>query len=231
MPEEFALVSPRNLRPRRHSSQNRYDFACSRLADLREVLPSSVVFDIGCGDARMMRIKQYGLRWRGFDREAWRLAERWNLNEPCPVSEKAGAVLLLDVLACCVNPGLALQNISAAMQPGARLIFTDPNPHWSASRTYYLFQGWISSFRPVDVQGIGHYFTPWPHAVAALLEDAGLEIEDYVSLDGRTHPFRQRFSPAHLYPLRIANGLARAVIEALDPNAIGMSYALIARKK
>lgn len=212
------------MRPSANLTLDRYAFAYDALELLLPLLPSPVVFDIGCGDGRMSRIADLGLDWRGFDQEAWSRAKRWNLDEPCSERTKAGAILLLDVIEHTYNPGLAMKHISAAMLPGARLILTVPNPRWSASRIFGLFRGYVSGFTPNDLAENHHVFTPWPHILAKLLAGAGLAVEDYVTLDGRSSPLRQRD------PARFLRAAIQAAIEARDPAAIGMSYAFVARK-
>lgn len=216
-------------RPQSALNQSRYDYAYATLDRLRHDLPSDLVFDIGAGDGSMERIGKLGLSWRGYDQTAWRRAGRWDLSEPYPDRERCGAALLLDVIEHCVNPGLALRNVSNAMMPGGRLILTVPNPRWSGSRVGTLLTGYASGFMPIDLDLNHHIFTPWPHILAKLLSDAGFSVEEYVTLDGRTNPFRQRLGM--LYPLRVMSGFLRAVIELLDPSAIGMSYAFVATRR
>ena len=119
---------------------SRYDFAFNALQALMPSLPSRVVFDMGPGDGRMRRIESIGFVWRGFDQKAWGDVSSWDLNEPCSTNEGcAGAVLLLDVIEHCLNPGLALKNIAAVLQSNGRLILTTPNPRWSGSRIHTVF--------------------------------------------------------------------------------------------
>jgi hypothetical protein len=62
-----------------------------------------------------------------------------------------------------------------------------------------------------------------------MLDDAGFELEDYVTLDGKTSwPGR----PIGLsYPLRGARALANMLIEGRDASACGMSFGLVARAR
>lgn len=126
---------PARLRPSANLSHSRYDFAKTRIQRLLPSMPAALVFDIGAGDGRMRSLEEYGVRWRGFDRETWGVEEQWNLDLPPPVPECAGAVLLLDVIEHCSNPLLSLKNIALALHPGGYLILTAPNPHWSRSRS------------------------------------------------------------------------------------------------
>jgi hypothetical protein len=205
--------------PTSNLDAGRYDFTLEKMRSLAPLLPSKIVFDIGPGDGRMRRIEDFGFIWRGFDFASWKDVAKWDVsNDPCPVDQKAGAALLLDVIEHCVNPGRALRGIADALEENGRLIVTTPNPRWSASRLHTLVYGWPSGFTQLDLEKNHHIFTPWPHHIHKLLTDAGLVLDEYVTLDGKSKPFRHRLS------------LLRVLIEALDPSACGMSYAMIARK-
>jgi SAM-dependent methyltransferase len=206
------MMRPRNL------DESRYEYAYEALrgADL----PNKLVFDCGCGDGGMKRVEELGYTWRGFDHEAWSLATAWNLSDPCPTDDKAGAVMLLDVLEHCISPGLTLQHISNAMVPGGRLILTMPNPRWSGNRIYTFAVGYTSSFTPYDLEENHHILPIWPHSAERLLSYAGFELEDYVTLGGRS---RLRLS-------RLPIDIVRRLMEMTDPAAHGASYGLIARK-
>ena len=204
--------------PSANLDSNRYDFVFEKLRVLAPELPARLVFDVGAGDARMRRIESLGLIWRGFDRQPWRDVARWNLTDPCPVEEKAGAVMLLDVIEHCVNPGMALMNVAAALKPNGRLILTMPNPRWSASRLHNLVFGIPSGFTKLDLVQNHHVFYPLPHVLEKLLNDAGLTVDEYVTLDGKSRLFRHRLS------------VVRVLIELIDKSACGMSFALVARK-
>lgn len=209
---------PKPKLPSASLDADRYTFAFEKLRSLMKSLPSKTVFDLGVGDGRMRRIESFGFIWRGFDQSPWGDVSCWDLTDPCPTSEKAGAALLLDVIEHCVNPGLALKNIANALEPKACLILTTPNPRWSASRLHTLVFGWPSGFTHLDLDQNHHVFTPWPHILEKLLHDAGFAIDEYVTLDGKSRLFRHRLS------------LARIAIEAFDRSACGMSYAFVARK-
>jgi len=206
--------------PRANLGLSRYEYAPLCLRMLKADLPSPVVFDIGPGDGRLRSaVEDIGLGWRGFDVTAWRDVVQWDIgSEPCPLDERAGAVLLLDVLEHSPNPGHALRAIAAALLPQGRLILTMPNPRWSAGRLHHLVFGTPSGFTKRDLDDNHHVFFPLVHVVERLLSDAGFVVDEYVTLDGKTAPFRARFS------------LLRMAIERLDPSACGMSYGIVARK-
>ena len=208
---------------------SRYDFAFATLQALMPSLPSKVVFDIGAGDAPMKRIESIGLSWHGFDLKSSPEISHWDLNSPCPKTElSAGAAILLDVIEHCVNPGLVLQNVSAVLHPNGRLILTTPNPRWSRSRIHSLFFGYPTCFTQSDLDTNHHVFTPWPHIMEKMLHDAGFEIDDYVTLDGKTRLLDRPIS--YSYPAKCILRLGLMAIEQLDSSACGMSYGLIARK-
>lgn len=204
--------------PSQNLDIDRYQFAFERLGELLPELPSKLVYDMGVGDGRMRKVESHGMTWRGFDYHAWQDITKWELSDPCPFPEKAGAGMLLDVIEHCVNPGLALKNISNALLPGARLILTAPNPRWSASRLHTLVFGWPSGFTKFDIEDNHHIFTSWPHHIEKLLNDAGFVVDEYVTLDGKSKLFKHRLS------------FARVLIEAFDKSACGMCFAFVARK-
>jgi hypothetical protein len=61
-----------------------------------------------------------------------------------------------------------------------------------------------------------------------MLQDAGFEVEEYVTIDGKTTPFSR---PGNLFlPARYMLNVGLIAIERLDPSSCGMSYGVIARK-
>jgi hypothetical protein len=222
--ERHALVPSENL------TESRYDWTFKTLERMRHSLLSKTILDIGAGDGRMKRIETLGLTWRGFDlNPVMPEIIRWDLTDPCSVCDiQPGAAILLDVIEHCVNPGLALRNISNILPVDAYLILTMPNPRWSWSRTYALVYGLPRCFTQSDLDQNHHIFPPWPHIIEKMLRDVGLSIEEYITLDGMTGwPTR----PLSLsFPLRCAHSLLTFLIEKFDRSACGMSYGLVARK-
>jgi hypothetical protein len=218
--------APRNL------PWSRYQFAEETLKLRFPEIQPVVVYDIGAGDAIMRkRIEALGLTWIGFDaRPSAPEIARWNLDDPIPSAmPKPGAILLLDVIEHLGNPALGLRRIRDAMQAGAVLILTTPNPRWSRSRIHALLKGVPTCFTQADLDFNGHVFTSWPHILERMLIDCGFEIEDYVTLDGKTG---WPGAPVTLrYPLRFAHASLNMLIEHLDPTACGMSYGMIATRK
>lgn len=210
---------------------DRYAFTPRQVRDLQASLPTSVVYDVGAGDAPLrLPVEQLGLTWHGFDIAPAKPEIRaWNLDHPCPTpGPAAGLVLLLDVLEHLRNPGLGLQNIADVLLPGGCLLLTTPNPRWSRSRLEAVRTGFPSCFTTDDLALNGHVFPAWPHIVERLLNDAGLRVEIYVALDGATRWPKPSFSPR--YPVRVAHAAINRWIERRDPTACGMSYAFVARK-
>jgi len=209
---------------------SRYEWALQCVQRLQLQRPSNVVFDIGAGDGRMkVPIEAAGYSWYGFDLvPSSPIISVWNLAGPCPAEvTRPDAVLLLDVIEHLANPGLALANIANLLKPGGWIVMTMPNPRWSRSRIHALLHGNPACFTQSDLDLNGHVFTPWPHIVMRMLRDVGFEIEDYVTLDGKTgwpgKPISLR------YPLRLLHALGNKLLERLDSSACGMSYGLVAR--
>src|SRR6185437_14222236 len=216
----------RRLRPSANLDQSRYMYAANAMR--RYGTSGSVVFDVGAGDGRMQQeANDAGLIWRGFDLDPQEPAiRRWDLSTPSTAEEKAGIVLMLDVIEHMVNPGLVLGNVAHAMKSDAILILTAPNPRWSRSRVHALLHGYPTCFTESDLDNNGHVFTPWPHVMLKLLADAGFAIEEYVTLDGKTV---WPWPPSSLnYPLRLAHAAINKAIEWGDPSACGMSFGMLA---
>lgn len=212
-------------------STSRYQWAEQCLKELLPLAPSPIVSDIGAGGGEMRFLcEAAGGKWQGFDLFP-QLPEihYWNLDEPARAeSQSAGIILLLDVLEHLNNPWLAIQHLADTLLPRGFLILTTPNPRWSRSRYYALAEGNLACFTQSDLDLNHHVFTPWPHIVEKLLNDAGLSIKSYVTLDSPTrwpsHPYNLR------YPLRCAFALLNMVVEWRDPTACGMSYGIVAHK-
>lgn len=134
---------------------------------------------------------------------------------------------MLDVIEHLVNPGMALANVFEALAPNGMLVLTTPNPRWSRTRLHALLTGYLSNFTLSDLELNHHVFPAWPHILMQMLRSVGFEVEEYVTLDGRTawpgRPLTLR------YPLRCLHASVSMMIERLDPSASGMSYGLIAR--
>lgn len=219
-------------RPGANLVQSRYEYAAETIHRYAPSLPVKRVFDIGAGEGQMRQsVERENLSWHGFDIAPLQSAiQLWNICAPRPASErpKAGIVLLLDVIEHLTDPGVALRNISDAVEPGGILILTAPNPRWSRSRLHALFFGNPSCFTQLDLEGNGHVFTPWPHIMVKMLHDADFAVEEYVTLDGRTN--WPRLLSLNL-PVRIAHAATNKLIEYFDASACGMSFGMVARRK
>lgn len=208
---------------------DRYQFARTTLLELAKHHPIKRVYDIGPGDGRMAVIREDGFDWYGFDRQPWRDVRKWDISEAFPYEEpKADTVLLLEVIEHSPNPGLALRNISDQIRAGGYLILTTPNPYWSGSRLNYFFRGIISGFSPQDLAENFHVFTPWSHVLERFMIDVGLQIEQYVTLEGRTKLFSR---PGKLFVVaRYFLNAVNIAFESLDSRSQGMTMAFVARK-
>jgi hypothetical protein len=210
---------------------SRYEFADAIAREVGSKMVSKTVFDVGAHDDRMRGpISALDLDWYGFDlKPGCPDVVRWDLNERCPVRDASpGIVFLLDVIEHLYNPGLAVANIAATMDPGALLVVTTPNPRWSRSRLHALMTGYPACFTESDLHHNHHVFTPWPHVIEHLLTGAGFNIERYVTIDG---PYNwPAFTLSPMYGVRIVHAAINKLIEWHDPSACGMSYAIVARR-
>ena len=91
-----------------------------------------------------------------------------------------------------------------------------------------LFYGYPSCFTQCDLDLNRHVFTPWPHILQKMLNEAGFEVDAYVTLDGSTRLLDKPTACVH--PLKLLLRLLLIVIEHIDSSARGMSYGLIARR-
>lgn len=212
-------------------SLSRYAFAEAITREHRSALVSKTVFDIGAHDDRMRGpIFALGLDWHGFDlKPGCPDVLRWDLNQRCPIHDATPSIVfLLDVIEHLYNPGLAIANIAATMNPGALLVITTPNPRWSRSRLHALWTGYLACFTEIDLRQNHHVFPSWPHVIEHLLTGAGFTIDRYVTIDGPYAWPAFTFSP--IYFVRVAFAIINKLIEWCDASACGMSYAVVARR-
>ena len=212
--------------------QRRYGFAANFVARHGGSLKPPVVFDVGAGKAPMREpVEQAGLRWFGFDLDASTAGvERWDLSDPCPLAgQKAGLILLMDVIEHLLNPGLALNNLTEVLADGGYLLVTTPNPRWSKSRLHALLTGFPSSFQQSDLDLNRHVFPVWPHVLARVLEERGDVIQEYCLLRGRYG--WPPLAPLATYPARFGHALACKLIENFDITAVSLDYAFLAQKQ
>ncbi len=192
-------------------SLNRYQWASAIINQYAQTKP--IIFDIGARDAIIKEYITKNIDYQGYDLKPDNdLVREWNLEDEPQMLEKADCILFLEVIEYLHNPWLCLSNLSKALKPNGTLILTTPNPFWSESRFTLFIKGSMPCFTEQDLFLNNHVFTPWPHIVA---------------LDGKTVIFdRQLFSN----PLRIFKRLIKVFLEALNKNACGMSYGIIAKK-
>ena len=171
-----------------------------------------------------------GGRWFGFDLAPCASSvTQWDLDDPHPATtQKAGVVLLLDVVEHLRNPWRSMEHIAELLLPGGYLLLTTPNPRWSRSRMHALAFGVPTCFTRDDMELNHHVFTPWPHILEKLLRDVGLTSISYDTIDGHTE--LPQASINYRYPARLALALVNRYLEQRDPSAKGMSYAMVAQK-
>lgn len=226
------LAPPMKPQPDANLILNRYQYARSFVERMRKECASAVVFDLGAGKCEMREpVEAAGFKWLGFDlHPADPDVSRWDLTDPCAMEDvRADAVLMLDVIEHLLNPGIALRNVARVLRPNGRLLLTMPNPRWSRSRTHLLLFGNVACFTEHDLKWNHHVFTPWRHIVEKVLNDANFEIEEYVTLDGKTG--WPDFSLSFSLPLLWIEAIGRMMLERIDPSACGQSYGLVARLK
>lgn len=214
------------------TQQRRYDYAASKMRALALTMSPRVVFDVGAGKGPMQSLaEQAGLTWYGFDLYPEKsTVAKWDLDDPCPRrNEKAGLVLMMDVIEHLLNPGLAPDNIVEAMAADAHIIITTPNPRASRSRLHALFTGYPICFTRQDLDSNHHVFPVWQHVLEYMLDSKGFEILEWCQLRGR-HSFpAARLHPQYL--LQLGKAVVCRSIEAFDPTAASTDYAVLAKRR
>jgi SAM-dependent methyltransferase len=211
-------------------AEDRYAFVREYLARLPVPVEEGILFDVGAGALTMRKdVEEAGYAWFGFDLHP-KSPEvvQWDINTPFKGNRRADIVLLMDVLEHTYNPGMAMENIANILKPAGRIVMTMPNPCWSRARTMHLYSGYLACFTQHDLDANHHVFAPWPHIMLKLIQDCGLTLERYVTLD------RDEIKKKPLglkSPILAVEGLIRKTIEIRDPTARGMSYAFVARPR
>lgn len=150
---------------------NRSYFAFAMLDHYFKQAPNTIISDIGSGFGFMEeKIVSIGGTYQPFDYvKKIDKSIIWDLNNPCPVSEKSGTAIFLEVLEHLSNPQLGLKNISNHIEKNGIVIMSVPNPAWSKNRLNLLLKGTLFSFQPKHLAE-NHVFTPWYHIVEYLLK-------------------------------------------------------------
>jgi hypothetical protein len=214
----------------KNTDLNRYEWAnvC-----MKKIVPNSKnkkVADVGCKNDRLKeKVENIGGEWYGFDLHPKRESVRkWNIEKGNKRKENFGLVLMLDVIEHLGNPWMGVKNISASMCENGYLVMTTPNPMWSRSRFHALAKGYPSCFDEGDLRDNHHVFTPWPHIVEKMLNDFRLDVEKYVTLDGKSKIPKDPSSPWYL--VRATFAMTRVLMEKYDKSSCGMSYGILAKK-
>jgi len=201
---------------------NRSFFAYDMLDNYFSLSPNSTISDIGSGFGFMeSKIESIGGKWQPFDYvKKIEKSIIWDLNDSCPIIEKTGTVIFLEVLEHLPNPQLGLKNISNHIEKDGILILSVPNPSWSKNRLNLLLKGTLFSFQPKHLDE-NHVFTPWYHIVEHLLKDVGFEILEYAIINEPQNEGGFKF---------FVKEKIEKIIEKRDFKAKGISYGLVARK-
>src|SRR6185437_317953 len=222
------------MTPSQNLCQDRYEWASQYIINIfNDLKPSDfMLFDIGSRDDILKKhLLSIPVLYKGFDLEPiGPETEKWNIEERFPYTYPSPHVVaLLEVIEHLKNPGICLDNIGKIVKPGGYLILTTPNPQWSTSRLSLLSTGVLTCFTQSDLDVNHHVFTPWVHVVEKLLKDAGFEIQEYVTLEGKTRIFDENLRGGNSLKKLIAR-IIKKLIERRDPGACGMSYGIVAKK-
>jgi len=222
------------MTPSKNLWQDRYEWTAEQVGNIfnDQKLQTLSLFDIGSRDNILKKhLLKTPVEYRGFDLNPINTETgKWNIEEPFPYSHQPPHVVaLLEVVEHLKNPGICLENIGKVVQPGGYLILTTPNPQWSTSRLSLLSTGVLTCFTQSDLDVNHHVFTPWVHVVKKLLHDAGFEIQEYVTLEGKTKIFDENLRGRNILKKLIARAIKK-LIERRDPASCGMSYGIVAKK-
>lgn len=214
-------------------SLDRYQWAGLKVKEILDAKPnpSFSIFDVGSRDNILKEyLADQPLSYKGFDLEPLTDAEKWDIETPFPYSyRRTQVVTLLEVIEHLKNPGICLKNVSDIIEPGGYLILTTPNPKWSNSRLNLLFSGELNCFTRSDLELNHHVFIPWTHILEKFIHDAGFEITEYVTLDGRTIIFDKTLFKGNVLKKLFARTVKK-LIEFRDPSSRGMSYGIVAKR-
>ena len=216
-------------------SINRFEWAALKaktLIDQYHQNNKAVYYDVGAGANTL--VKTIGVdtdRNHSFDMFPINdEVDQWDIQEPFVYNyAPADLITFLEIVEHLNNPWLCIKNLAAVMAPGGHLILSTPNPGWSSSRVNLLFKGFLTCFTESDLRLNHHVFTAWPHILEKLLNDNGLAVIEYVTLDGPTEMFDKALKASSSFVQLPARGIKK-FIEKSDPTSIGMSYGVVARK-
>jgi len=217
-----------------NSPLNRYEWASEKIKTIcgEQTDQALSIFDIGSRDNVLGGyLNGYSVTYKGFDLDPITdSAQKWDIEDPFPYPYPSPHVVtFLEVLEHLNNPWICLKNIANVIRPGGYLILTTPNPKWSTSRVDLLVNGRLTCFTQSDLDLNHHVFIPWVHIVEKLLTDSGLEIVEYVTLDGKTKIFDKNLTGGNMIK-RFFSRVVKKYIESRDPSACGMSYGVVAKK-
>lgn len=221
------------MTPSKNLWQDRYKWAAEQVTNIfnDQELQTLILFDIGSRDNILKKHLTIPVNYRGFDlHPECPETEKWNIEEPFPYRYRSPHVVaFLEVIEHLKNPAICLENIGKLLRPGGYFVLTTPNPQWSTSRLSLLTTGTLTCFTQSDLDVNHHVFTPWIHVVEKLLKDVGFEIQEYVTLDGKTKIVDENLRGGNIFKKLIARAVKKW-IEHRDPASCGMSYGIIAKK-
>jgi SAM-dependent methyltransferase len=211
---------------------SRYSWAVDMVRELQARNPAiQTILDIGAGDERLrVEIERLGLKYYSFDLFPQNdRVRKWNIEEPYPYTEKADAVIFLEVIEHLTNPGLCLKNVADVINKGGHLILSTPNPAWSGNRMHLLGNGVLGMFTEEDLRLNHHVFTPWYHIIKYMLQSSGFAESKYYPLGKQTDITDYPFWGLKM-PVRLGFRLIKKAIEAKDAVAKGAMYGVVAIK-
>lgn len=208
----------------------RYPWAVETLKKIKAENVQSV-FDVGSEHGLLKPdVVAMGLAYQAYDIVKREGVKEWNVEENFPYTERPDAVLFLEVVEHLNNPWLGLKNIAAILPAGGYLVLSTPNPAWSDSRISLIRKGVLTMFTKDDLDVNHHVFTPWRHVLLKLLEDNGFEIVACENVGKKTSLMASPFWSLRL-PFRLFYRGLKRLLEAVDKEAIGSVYGVVARKK
>ena len=211
---------------------SRFEWAITLIDEKRKNSKNDlVIFDVGTENEQLTNyLDSEGLVLTSFDIFPKSSSViRWDIEEPCPISDKADIIVFLEVIEHINNPVLALRNIKDVLKPGGLLILSTPNPEWSRSKLEFIFRGEMTMFTQHDLNVNHHVFPAIPKILKYQLEEVGFIDVEYKTLGTKTRLLDTNILTIRL-PIQFMLRIFCKFIEVFNSRTIGGIYGLSCRK-
>ena len=211
---------------------SRFQWAITLIDEKRQNSKNDlVIFDVGTENEQLTNyLDSKGLVLTSFDIFPKSSSViRWDIEEQCPISDKADIIVFLEVIEHINNPVLALRNIIDVLKPGGLLILSTPNPEWSRSKLEFIFRGDMTMFTQKDLNVNHHVYPAIPKILKYQLEEVGFIDIKYKTLGTKTRLLDTNLFSKRL-PIQFMLRIFCKFIEAFNSRTIGGIYGLSCSK-